>query len=388
MVAVRLPPGERWLGIVDRTLSAEAALVAVDHRLPPPAVGSLLGRARPTLLVDEDGWRRLPSGRPTDPAVAVIVATSGSSGRPRLVELSRGAVSRAVSASLQQLGAGPEDGWVSCLPLSHIGGLLVVLRGVLGGAKVRFQRPGQLAPPPGHRFVSVVPTQLVRALDDGLDLRGYRAMLVGGSGMEDALGERAVAAGAPCVVTYGLTQSCGGVVYDGLPLPGVGIRVSDLGEVELGGPTLLSGYRDGAGPGLTADGWLRTGDAGRLDGAGRLHVRGRIDELIVTGGEKVWPAEVEEALRSHPGVADCAVFGRPDPVWGTLVVAAVVPREPEAAPTLAALRDQVGTILGRHQAPRELVLVDSLPRTPLGKLRRGALGSEAKSRSRRSDDPG
>ena len=246
----------------------------------------------------------------------MIVATSGSSGRPRLVELSRGAVSTAVSASLERLGAGPGDGWVSCLPLSHIGGLLVVLRGVLEGARVRFQRPGELAPPPGHRFVSVVPTQLVRALDDHLDLRGYRAMLVGGSGMEDALQERAVAAGAPCVVTYGLTQSCGGVIYDGLALPGVGVRVSDAGEVELGGPTLLSGYRDGAGPGLTADGWLRTGDAGRLDETGRLHVRGRIDELIVTGGEKVWPAEVETALRSHPGVADCAVFGRPDPGLG------------------------------------------------------------------------
>ena len=374
VVAVALPPGEAWLSIAAATWAAEASLLPVDHRLAAPAAQSLLADGRPTVLVSPQGWRRVRSGRPADPGVALIVPTSGSSGRPRLVELTRAAVEAAVASSLRALTADAGDGWVSCLPFAHIGGLLVLLRGVLGGAPLLFRGPAELEPVAGFPFVSVVPTQLVRTLDAGVEFRGYRALLVGGGGMDAALRSRLAAAGAPCVVTYGLTQSCGGVVYDGTPLPGVSVRIDEGGEIQLGGPTLLRGYRDGSAAGLTADGWLPTGDAGRLDGDGRLHVHGRLDDLIVTGGENVWPGDVEVALRSHPAVADCAVFGRPDPSWGQRVVAAVVPRDRAVPPTLEELRDHVGALLGRHQAPRELVLVESLPRTALGKLQRGGLG--------------
>jgi O-succinylbenzoic acid--CoA ligase len=374
VVAVALPPGEAWLSIAAATWAAEASLLPVDHRLAAPAAQSLLADGRPTVLVSPQGWRRVRSGRPADPGVALIVPTSGSSGRPRLVELTRAAVEAAVASSLRALTADAGDGWVSCLPFAHIGGLLVLLRGVLGGAPLLFRGPAELEPVAGFPFVSVVPTQLVRTLDAGVEFRGYRALLVGGGGMDAALRSRLAAAGAPCVVTYGLTQSCGGVVYDGTPLPGVSVRIDEGGEIQLGGPTLLRGYRDGSAAGLTADGWLPTGDAGRLDGDGRLHVHGRLDDLIVTGGENVWPGDVEVALRSHPAVADCAVFGRPDPSWGQRVVAAVVPRDRAVPPTLEELRDHVGALLGRHQAPRELLLVESLPRTALGKLQRGGLG--------------
>jgi len=374
VVAVALPPGEAWAEIAAVAWAAEAALLPVDHRLPEPAARDLLERGEPTAILSDDGLRRLPAGRPADPAVALVIPTSGSSGRPRLVELSRTAVEAAVGSSLRALAAGAGDGWVSCLPLAHIGGLLVLLRALLEGAPLIFRSAGELDPSGGYPFISIVPTQLARALDAGVDLGGYRAMVVGGGGMERALEERAAESGARCVVTYGLTQSCGGVVYDGLPLPGVGVRVTDGGEVQLGGPTLLSGYRDGAGAGLTADGWLPTGDAGWLDDGGRLHLQGRLDDLIVTGGENVWPGEVEAALRSHPAVADCAVFGRPDATWGQRVVAAVVPRNPAAPPTLEELRDHVGAVMGRHRAPRELVIVEELPRTALGKLRREELG--------------
>jgi O-succinylbenzoic acid--CoA ligase len=377
VVAVALPPGEAWLSIAAATWAAEASLLPVDHRLAAPAAQSLLADGRPTVLVSPQGWRRVRSGRPADPGVALIVPTSGSSGRPRLVELTRAAVEAAVASSLRALTADAGDGWVSCLPFAHIGGLLVLLRGVLGGAPLLFRGPAELEPVAGFPFVSVVPTQLVRTLDAGVEFRGYRALLVGGGGMDAALRSRLAAAGAPCVVTYGLTQSCGGVVYDGTPLPGVSVRIDEGGEIQLGGPTLLRGYRDGSAAGLTADGWLPTGDAGRLDGDGRLHVHGRLDDLIVTGGENVWPGDVEAALRSHPAVADCAVFGRPDPSWGQRVVAAVVPRDRAVPPTLEELRDHVGALLGRHQAPRELVLVESLPRTALGKLQRGGLGEGA-----------
>jgi O-succinylbenzoic acid--CoA ligase len=380
VVAVTLPPGEAWRDIAGEAWASEAALLPVDHRLPAPAVRDLLARGAPTVLVSEDGWRRMTAGRPADPALALVVATSGSSGRPRLVELTRSAVETAVSASLHALGAGPGDGWVSCLPPAHIGGLLVVLRGVLGGAPLLFRPPAELEPAEGFPFSSIVPTQLARCLDAGVDLRGYRGLLVGGGGMEAALAARAAAAGARCVVTYGLTQSCGGIVYDGTPLPGVSVRIGDGGEVQLGGPTLLRGYRDGSAAGLTPDGWLPTGDAGRVDGDGRLLVHGRLDDLIVTGGENVWPGDVEAAQRSHPAVADCAVFGRPDPTWGQRVVAAVVARDRAVPPTLDALRDHVGARLGRHQAPRELLLVESVPRTALGKLRRAGLDSHLQER--------
>jgi O-succinylbenzoic acid--CoA ligase len=376
VVAVELAPGEAWRPIVEAVWSAEAALLPVDHRLPPPARRSLLARARPTLRVSAEGWTRLRDGRPADPSVALIVATSGSSSRSRLVELSRGAVTAAVAASLQGLGAGREEGWVSCLPLAHIGGLLVLLRGLLGGVPVDFRAADDLEPRGSDRFVSVVPTQVLRALDSGLDLAGYRALVVGGSGMDGELRERAEAAGARCVATYGLTQSCGGVVYDGLPLSGVAVRIAGSGEVQLRGPTLMRGYRDardGEDRGITPEGWLRTGDAGRIDEVGRLHVRGRIDDLIVSGGENIWPGDVEAALRAHPGVADCAVYGRADPAWGMRVVAAVVPRDPAQPPSIEALRDHVGGLIGRHRAPREVVVVESLPRTALGKLRRAAL---------------
>ena len=374
VVAVALPPGEAWLGIAAATWAAEASLLPVAHRLAAPAAQSLLADGRPTVLVSPQGWRRVRSGRPADPGVALIVPTSGSSGRPRLVELTRAAVEAAVASSLRALTADAGDGGVSCLPFAHIGGLLVLLRGVLGGAPLLFRGPAELEPVAGFPFVSVVPTQLVRTLDAGVEFRGYRALLVGGGGMDAALRSRLAAAGAPCVVTYGLTQSCGGVVYDGTPLPGVSVRIDEGGEIQPGGPTLLRGYRDGSAAGLTADGWLPTGDAGRLDGDGRLHVHGRLDDLIVTGGENVWPGDVEAALRSHPAVTDCAVFGRPDPSWGQRVVAAVVPRDRAVPPTLEELRDHVGALLGRHQAPRELLLVESLPRTALGKLQRGGLG--------------
>jgi len=166
------------------------------------------------------------------------------------------------------------------------------------------------------------------------------------------------------------------VVYDGRPFEGTDVRIDPGGEILLRGPTLMRGYRfdrEGTAAALTKDGWLRTGDAGRLDRNGVLHVDGRLDDLIVSGGEKVWPAEVEAALRDHPGVADVAVVGRPDPEWGERVVAFVVPSDRAGAPTLEDLRGFLAGLLPRYAAPRELVTVPELPRTATGKLRRSAL---------------
>jgi o-succinylbenzoate---CoA ligase len=377
LVAATLPPGPAWASLVARLWEAEAALLPVDHRLPPPAVRALLERARPTVLVEAAGWRRLDGGVPCDPAVAAVVATSGSSGEPRLVELERAAVAAAVTASAAALGAAPDQGWLSCLTPAHVGGLLVLWRAVVLGCPLtvheRFDVDA-VAAERGSAYTSVAATMLVRLLDAGADLRRFRAILVGGSSMPPGLAERAAAAGAVTVTTYGLTECCGGVVYDGVPLPGVAVHVGG-GEVELGGPTLMRGYRGDpdATAAALAGGRLRTGDAGHLDGAGRLRVEGRIGEVIVSGGLKIWPAPLEAVLRDHPAVADVAVTGVPDPVWGERVVALVVPADPALPPTLEELRDHAGARTGRHRAPRELVIVDELPRTALGKLRRGEL---------------
>jgi O-succinylbenzoic acid--CoA ligase len=257
--------------------------------------------------------------------------------------------------------------------------MLVLLRGVLLGAPVSVHPtfdPSLVAAEPHVAFISLVPTMLGRLLDAEVDLARFRAILVGGAHLWPEVRTRAERAGARVIETYGLTESCGGVVYDGLPLPSVETRVNADGGIELRGPMLSLGYRfDEAATAraFTEDGWLRPGDAGEIDAEGRLHVVGRIDDLINTGGEKVWPREVETVLRRHPGVAEVGVGGRLDPEWGQRVVAFVVPADPARPPGLDELRDFVSARIGRYKAPRELVIVPELPRTVSGKLRRAAI---------------
>jgi O-succinylbenzoic acid--CoA ligase len=214
----------------------------------------------------------------------------------------------------------------------------------------------------------------------GPDLSALGAIVVGGGALDPALRAAAASLGGRIISTYGCTESCGGVVYDGVPFDGTRLRIDadtpeTVGGIEIQGPTLMDGYR--ADPAATAeafavDGWLRTGDLGWLE-AERLHVRGRADDAIRTGAETVWPEEVEGVLTTHPKVADVAVAGRPDPEWGSHVVAWVVPRDPTDPPTLEQLREHCRDALARFKAPRDLRLLTALPRTTNGKVRRSAL---------------
>jgi O-succinylbenzoic acid--CoA ligase len=173
------------------------------------------------------------------------------------------------------------------------------------------------------------------------------------------------------IATYGMTETGSGVIYDGWPLDGVEARVTD-GEVVVRGPMLLRCYRDGRDP-KTADGWFRTGDGGTVELDGRITVLGRRADLVITGGENVWPHAVEAAISGHPLVGEVAVVGRPDPEWGERVVALVVPADPGEPPDLASLRSFAADQLPRYAVPRELVLVDRLPRSSAGKLVRRLL---------------
>jgi O-succinylbenzoic acid--CoA ligase len=392
LVAIAVPPSEAWIPLVHGIWSAGAAMFPLDNRLPPAAANNLLQRVRPTLLVTRSGAERRGGGQPTSSSTAAVVATSGTTGTPRMVELTRDAITSAITASAAVLGAGADEAWLCCIPVAHIGGLLVLLRHEVLGAPVEVQSGFSIEAVRNAnraRFVSLVPTQLRRLFEAGVDCTRWRASLVGGGAFPLDLAREAAERGVNAVATYGLTESCGGVVYNGRPLPGSemrtaaaeahiappGVRVATGDEVQIKGPTLMSGYRFDAmatASAFTADGWLHTRDSGSIAN-GVLTVHGRLDDVIVTGGEKVWPQQIEQVLTSHALVQEVAVHGVPDAEWGERVVAVVVPRNRDAPPTVEALREHVAERLPRHMAPREIIIVDALARTPLGKVRRDVL---------------
>jgi len=351
-----VPAAELTLDAVRATLAGTAPLAVLPDG-PPAVVEAAVGVLRP--------------GDPLEPGADLVVVTSGSTGSGRAVLLPAGALEASAAATHARLG-GPGN-WLLALPVSAIAGLQVLCRSALSGSRPEVLAKGESLSsavgrmPAGRRYTSLVPTQLRRYLDEEPGaLRSFDAVLVGGAATDAALLARAREAGVPVVTTYGMTETAGGCVYDGRPLDCVGVRVTD--GVELNGPTLALGYRldPAATEAAFADGWFRTRDAGTLDEAGRLTVTGRLDDVVITGGVNVSPAAVEAALREHPEVADAVVFGRPDPVWGQRVVAAVVPA-PGAAPGLPALRNWVAERLGRPAAPRQLHLLDTLPLLHTGK---------------------
>ena len=303
----------------------------------------------------------------------LVVETSGSTGRPKRVLLSREAVLASVAVTARRLGS--EGRWALRLPASYVAGLQVITRSLVAGHDPVLDGWGEAT------HTSLVPTQLHRMLDDPAETARLAAMevvLLGGGPVDPRLRRRAEDAGVRVVATYGMAETCGGCVYDGLALDGVAVALGADGRIRLGGPVLFSGY-DGD-PAATAevlvDGWFLTSDAGRLDEDGRLQVLGRLDDVVVSGGVNVPTPAVAARLREHPGVADAAVVGVPDDEWGTRVVAFVVPTGSTDL-DLNDARDWVAECHPRSWAPRELVVVDDLPLLPNGKLDRLALRERA-----------
>jgi O-succinylbenzoic acid--CoA ligase len=300
------------------------------------------------------------------------VETSGSTGTPKRVLLSRAAVLASASASARRVGGSGR--WLLALPSSYVAGLNVVCRSLVAG-----HRPVWLDDHPSFaaatgalgdvdRFLSLVPTQLHRLLEgdpaDLAALRTFHTVLLGGGPADPALRARAAEQGLRVVATYGSAETVGGCVYDGYALDGVAVKIDATGRVLIAGPTLFDGY-DGD-PAATAealvDGWFRTSDAGRLDDDGRLHVLGRLDDVVVTGGVNVPAPAVAARLREHPDVVAAEVLGVPDAEWGNRVVAYVV-----GPLSLDAARDWVAAAHPRSWAPRELVPLDAIPMLPNGK---------------------
>ncbi|GII72142.1 O-succinylbenzoic acid--CoA ligase [Sphaerisporangium melleum] len=371
MHAVVLPPGPSLFGMIRDAVRGEGpAVLPLAPDLPAPALREALSALRPTHVATADGVRRHAGGVPAAGDTAVIIATSGSTGVPKGVELAASALTTAAAASLDRLGARPGERWLCCLPVSHVSGLMVLVRSLLGGTEPlmheRFS-PEAVAGS-GADHVSLVPTQLRRMLDAGAGLSRFRTILLGGAAAPEGLLAEARDAGARVVTTYGMSETCGGCVYDGVPLTGVRTAVGADGRVLLAGPALFSGYR--LRPDLTREalreGWYVTSDLGALEN-GRLRVLGRADDVINTGGRKVVSAQVAAILTGHPGVGEAVVAGRPHPEWGEEVVAVVVAADPAAPPALEELRALVKTRMPGYAAPRVLVLRDRLPLLPNGK---------------------
>jgi O-succinylbenzoic acid--CoA ligase len=363
LVAIDLPGGDRFVDALQRIWDAGDAAFPIDRRLPPAARRAALSTIAPDRMIDELGSHDL-DGRGVDAGDALVVATSGTTGSPRGVVLTHEAVAASARATSSRLGVTSDDTWLACLPLSHVGGLSVVTRALLGKSRLvvhdGFDAAAvEAAAKDGATLVSLVPTALQR-VDSSL----FRRIVVGGSRPPDVLPDNVV-------TTYGMTETGSGVVYDDRPLDGVELHVDPDDEIHIRCPMLLRCYRDGTSPLL--DGWFATGDLGQLDDNGRLVVHGRRGDMIVTGGENVWPAAVEASLRHHAAVAEVAIAGLPDDEWGQRVVAWIVPADASFPPTLAMIRSMAAESLPMYMAPKEIRLVDTLPTTSSGKVRRDDL---------------
>ncbi len=398
--AVLVPPrqpGSRLLDLLGAALDGSGpAILPLDATLPRPRLDELIAAFSPAALETFDTDNKLLNPDLASNAqaavaedVAVVLATSGSTGRPKGAELTATAMLASARASLDRLGAAPGERWLCCLPTHHVSGLGVLVRSILAGSTpVLAEVPGDpLASDGGDgdeaSYVSLVPTQLRRLLDSGAPVDRFRAILLGGAAIPPGMLDEAAAAGARVVTTYGMTETCGGCVYDGVPLDQVAVASGRDGRIRIRGPVLFSGYR--LAPELTSaaleDGWFVTSDLGGMGPDGRLFLHGRADDVINSGGEKVVAAQVEQVLRTCPGVREVVVVGAPDPVWGERVTAVIVAADPADPPTLAGIRAVVAGRLPRYAAPQGLVVVAELPMLASGKPDRQQLRRVAAAQS-------
>ena len=387
-VALELPPGLEYAVVLHALMKLGAIAFPVNTRLAKPELDAVLASAKPALTIGA-----LPDLGLTEADLPLLgehdldalhcrILTSGTSGGPRPVGLTYGNHLWSAVGSAFNLGVEPTDRWLCCLPLFHVGGLSILMRTVIYGTTAVVHdgfdtdRIAASLEGDGVTVISVVTTQLVRLLEAGVDLLPLRAVLVGGGPVPDEVLEEALGRGATVVQTYGLTETASQVTTltpseartrmgsAGRPLLTTHLRIVD-GEILVQGPTV-------APEALDEEGWLHTGDLGRIDEDGFLYVEDRLGDVIVTGGENVLPTEVEEVLLRHPEVADAAVVGRTDSEWQEAVTAVVVLRA-GAEVGAEELREHCAAALAGYKVPKRIEFAEELPRTASGKLMRKAL---------------
>lgn len=366
LLAIRLPAEQAAGAVLDAWARRQPVAV-----LDPNAPDAATAHARAALRLDE----------PVDPSIAAVVVTSGTTARPKAVELTWAGLECMARGFSAAIGADPAtDRWLVCLPVHHVAGLAILARAWVSGVPVTahngfdIDRVADAPEKTGATLVSLVPTMLKRLLDAEPDtLARFRCVVLGGARTPAALRRRAVDAGAAFFDAYGLSETWGGCVINGRPITDVDARLDDSGGIIVHGPVVMRGYRgdpDATAAAFTADGWLRTGDAGVLDDDGRIAVVDRARDLIITGGVNVSPTAVEEVLIRHPAILDVCVVGVPDDEWGERVVAHVVAQPATAAPTLDELRAFAGESLSAAQLPREVRTRTKIPRSSSGKALR------------------
>lgn len=323
--------------------------------------------------------------QPVPPDVALVISTSGSEGSPRAVLLGHRQLDVAAANANTCLSLGPGDLWLNCLPLYHIGGLSIFWRCTRAGAGVLLHDGFDTALiaqdfarwPVSH--ISLVPAMLARLLDAHIPPpASLRVALIGGAALSQVLYDRAIAAGWPLYPSYGMSETAAQIATFvpgdgqwqagrvGHPMPGHELRIAADGRIQIRGPQVMLGTLDGRG--IDGEGWLSTGDLGEIDHHGRLTVIGRADDLLISAGRNIHPAEIESCLSACPGVGDIAVTGLPDPVWGDLIVALVV-----GTASREALQAHARAHLPSAAQPRRIRHLDTLPRNPAGKLERATL---------------
>ncbi len=365
LVALDIKPSHNFLDLLNKTWDEGDAVLPIDQRLPQSAKQQLVKDLGASWIVANDGNKvKLDNGNQVDEGDALVIATSGTTGNPKGVVHTHASIIASVNAGGTRLGCCASDHWLACLPLAHVGGLSVLLRAqhyksqlsIVEGAT---QSLIDNAIDAGANLTSLVPSSLRK-----LDVSGFRAVLVGGSATHTDLPVNAIS-------TYGLTETMGGVAYNGVALDGVEIRSSDSGEIEVRGEMLFRAYRDGTNP-KDLGGWFTTGDLGEINN-GVLAVHGRRDDLINTGGYKVWPKSIENAINQMPGVVDCVVMGLPDEKWGAAVCAWIILQDSTQPLKLDDARRHVKKTLPDYCAPQRIFIVDQIPRSALGKVRTAEL---------------
>jgi O-succinylbenzoic acid--CoA ligase len=387
-VVIAQPSGLEYVITLHALMKLGAVVHPLNPGLAPNELDAEVERAKPALVIGESepvtmSEADLPLlGEHDLDALHCRILTSGTSGSPRSVGLTYGNHLWSAVGSAFNLGVDPADRWLCCLPMHHVAGLQIVMRSVIYGTGAVVhdgfdtERVAESFGRDGVTLASLVTTQLVRLLAAGVDLSRPRAILVGGGPVPIDVLEEAMGRGASVVQTYGMTETASQVTTlapqdarrklgsAGRPLLTTHLRIFD-GEICVQGPVVAPGCAD-------EDGWLHTGDLGRIDDEGFLYVEDRLGDVIVSGGENVLPAEVEEVLLRHPDVADAAAVGRSDPEWQEAVEAVVVLRE-GAATDEAALREYCAASLAGYKVPKRVEFVAELPRTASGKLLRRAL---------------
>jgi len=370
LIAFDMPASKTFVDLVQRAWSNGDAVLPIDQRLRPAGKKMLMDTMAPSEIIDASfTTSSLPNGRPMQDGDALVIASSGSTGSPKGIIHTHSSIVAGAQASASRLQLSSNDHWLVCIPVSHVGGFSVITRALHTGAALTLHptfdaTAVQEAVKNGATHTSLVATALAR-----IDASLFSSILLGGSSAPDNLPSNVI-------TTYGMTETGGGVVYNGQPLDNVEIKIVD-GEIFLRCPMLIRAYRDDQTISMQ-DGWYATGDIGEIDDNGKLSVHGRQTDLIITGGENVWPSGVENSLASHPIVNQVVVRGMPDTTWGQRVVAYVVlndSSQTSEVKLLSDLREHVKQTLPAFCAPQQVVILAEIPRTSLGKVDVQALPS-------------